>query len=85
MVCLSDAKLEAFPVGSIWAIAGAVAYALYLVTLKRKVTDDQQLDVPMFFGKLPLLDTVLATVSLGSQAICDNFVQCRKWLTEWIH
>lgn len=50
MICLSDAKLEKFPTGTIWALIGSAAYALYLVTLKRKVKDDQQLDIPMFFG-----------------------------------
>lgn len=58
MVCLSDAKLEKFPTGTIWALVGSLAYALYLVTLKRKVKDDQQLDIPMFFGKS---DTSLLT------------------------
>ena len=50
MICLSDVKMEKFPMGTIWALIGAAAYALYLVTLKRKVKDDQQLDIPMFFG-----------------------------------
>ncbi|KAF6033748.1 SLC35F5 [Bugula neritina] len=60
MVCLSDAELELkFPAGSMWAIVGAVAYALYLVTLKRKVSDDRQLDVPMFFGFVGLFNVVI--------------------------
>ena len=52
MITFSDTTIEPFPVGAIWAIASAGAYALYLVTLKKKVKDDEQLDVPMFFGKL---------------------------------
>lgn len=52
MVSLSDANMEMkFPSGTVWAVVGAIAYALYLVTLKRKVKDDSQLDIPMFFGK----------------------------------
>jgi len=55
MVCLSDAQSVelTFPVGTIWALLSALAYAVYLVTLKRKVPDDEQLDIPMFFGKIP--------------------------------
>jgi len=59
MICLSDAKLEKFPTGTIWALIGSAAYALYLVTLKRKVKDDQQLDIPMFFGFVGLFNTLI--------------------------
>lgn len=52
MVAFSDASMEMkFPSGTIWALVGALAYALYLVTLKRRVKDDTKLNIPMFFGK----------------------------------
>ena len=52
VVTLSDRHFEArFPKGAIWAIVGALMYALYLVLLRRRVDNEQKLNIPMFFGK----------------------------------
>lgn len=37
--------------GSIWSLAGAMLYAVYIVMIKRKVDREDKLDIPMFFGK----------------------------------
>ena len=51
MVTLSDRKLEpGVPIGSFWALSGALCYALYLVLLRRKVDNEDKLNIPMFFG-----------------------------------
>lgn len=53
LVSLEDIHLEhtTVPVGVIWALAGAVLYACYMVFLKRKVPSEDQMDFTMFFGK----------------------------------
>lgn len=49
---MSDVSLEDdIPVGALWALCGAIIYALYLVSLKRRVDHEDKLDIPMFFGK----------------------------------
>ena len=76
MITFSDTTIEPFPVGAIWAIASAGAYALYLVTLKKKVKDDEQLDVPMFFGKLyrAALLVLLVSASTASVVMTMTFI-----------
>ncbi|XP_067928065.1 solute carrier family 35 member F5-like [Watersipora subatra] len=59
MICLSDMSLEPVPIGAIWSVVGSLAYALYLVTLKRKVPDEGKLDIPMFFGFVGLFNMLL--------------------------
>lgn len=44
-------KDNQFKLGSLWALAGAFFYAVYLVALKRKVDNEDKIDIPMFFGK----------------------------------
>ena len=49
---LSDRDFEAeIPVGALWALSGALLYALYLVLLRRRVDNEDKLNIPMFFGK----------------------------------
>lgn len=51
MVSVSDMALETeIPVGALWALCGAMLYALYLVSLRRRVDHEDKLDIPMFFG-----------------------------------
>lgn len=40
-----------FPPGAVWSILGAFFYAAYVVLLRRKVDNEDMLDIPMFFGK----------------------------------
>ena len=51
----TNQEQEEVKVGSLWALAGAFLYAIYLVMLKRRVDNEDTLDIPMFFGKLDLL------------------------------
>lgn len=37
--------------GSLWSLAGAMLYAVYIVMIKRRVDREDKLDIPMFFGK----------------------------------
>ncbi|XP_077865118.1 solute carrier family 35 member F5-like [Saccoglossus kowalevskii] len=45
--------------GAIWALCGALLYAIYLVLLKRKVDNEERLDIPMFFGFVGLFTFLL--------------------------
>lgn len=37
-----------------WALSGALLYAIYLVLLRRRVDNEDKLNIPMFFGKYKL-------------------------------
>ena len=53
LVSLSDEEIEAgIPLGALWALCGALLYALYLVLLRRRVDNEDKLNIPMFFGEL---------------------------------
>lgn len=45
--------------GSLWALGGAFFYALYLVALKRKVDNEDKIDIPMFFGFVGLFNFLM--------------------------
>lgn len=53
LISLEDITLEGknVPVGVIWALAGAVLYACYMVFLKWRVPTEDQMDFTMFFGE----------------------------------
>ena len=52
LVSLEDLKMESeIPLGALWSLCGACLYAVYLVMLRRKVENEDKLDIPMFFGK----------------------------------
>ena len=38
-------------VGALWSLCGAILYALYLVLLRRRVDNEDKLNIPMFFGE----------------------------------
>uniref|UniRef100_A0A3P9NHV2 Solute carrier family 35 member F5 n=1 Tax=Poecilia reticulata TaxID=8081 RepID=A0A3P9NHV2_POERE len=46
-------------VGSLWSLAGAVLYAVYIVLIKRRVDREDKLDIPMFFGFVGLFNLLL--------------------------
>ncbi|XP_051937978.1 solute carrier family 35 member F5-like isoform X2 [Hippocampus zosterae] len=46
-------------VGSLWSLAGAVLYAVYVVMIKRWVDREDKLDIPMFFGFVGLFNLLL--------------------------
>ena len=39
------------PLGALWALLGALLYAIYLVLLRRRVDNEEKLNIPMFLGK----------------------------------
>lgn len=56
MVSLADLGFEGqIPVGALWALCGSMLYALYLVSLRRRVDHEDKLDITMFFGNLLLI------------------------------
>nr|CAH0108781.1 unnamed protein product [Daphnia galeata] len=60
LVSLSDLKVEqSIPVGAGWALAGSMCYAAYLVLLKRRVDHEDKMSIPMFFGFVGLINTVV--------------------------
>ena len=53
MVTYSDLAFEGkVPAGALWALSGAILYAVYLVALRRRVDHEDKLDIPLFFGEL---------------------------------
>ncbi|KAJ0070490.1 hypothetical protein NL108_011704 [Boleophthalmus pectinirostris] len=46
-------------IGSLWSLAGAVLYAVYIVMIKRRVDREDKLDIPMFFGFVGLFNLLL--------------------------
>lgn len=51
MVSFSDSeKKMGIPVGALWGVCGALLYAIYLVLLRRRVDNEDKLNIPMFFG-----------------------------------
>uniref|UniRef100_A0A674AJ01 Solute carrier family 35 member F5 n=1 Tax=Salmo trutta TaxID=8032 RepID=A0A674AJ01_SALTR len=46
-------------IGSLWSLAGAALYAVYIVMIKRKVDREDKLDIPMFFGFVGLFNLLL--------------------------
>lgn len=61
MVSFGDKALEQspLPAGAMWALGSALAYALYLVMLRRQVESEQQLSLAMFFGFVGLFNMFL--------------------------
>lgn len=46
-------------VGTLWSLAGAILYAIYIVMIKRRVDREDKLDIPMFFGFVGLFNLLL--------------------------
>lgn len=46
-------------IGSLWSLAGAMLYAVYIVMIKRRVDREDKLDIPMFFGFVGLFNLLL--------------------------
>ncbi|XP_045135672.1 solute carrier family 35 member F5-like [Portunus trituberculatus] len=61
LISLEDISLEgkSVPVGVIWALAGAVLYACYMVFLKWRVPTEDQMDFTMFFGFVGLFNAII--------------------------
>jgi solute carrier family 35 protein F5 len=38
------------PVGALWALSGAILYAIYLVLIRRRAENEDKLNMPMFLG-----------------------------------
>jgi len=47
------------PGGVMWALSGAFFYATYIVLLRRKVNNEDNMDPPMFFGFVGLFTTAM--------------------------
>jgi len=52
LISYADLKMEGghFPSGVAWALSGAFFYSSYVVFLRRKVSNEENLDTPLFFG-----------------------------------
>ncbi|ESO82179.1 hypothetical protein LOTGIDRAFT_179913 [Lottia gigantea] len=60
IVSISDKSFEDnIPVGALWALLSSILYALYLVSLRRKVDHEDKLDIPMFFGFVGIICSVI--------------------------
>lgn len=62
IVSYSDLRIEGdvvIPKGALWALCGALFYSLYIVLLRRKVSNEENMDAPMFFGFVGMFSAVL--------------------------
>ncbi|XP_046859995.1 solute carrier family 35 member F5-like [Xenia sp. Carnegie-2017] len=61
LVVLSDSRQTKGEVnyGALFSLAGAILYACYLVLLKLKVPNEEQMDIAMFFGFVGLFNILL--------------------------
>ncbi|KAG8239108.1 hypothetical protein J437_LFUL018805 [Ladona fulva] len=60
VISLSDLKTGVrVPMGAIMALLSAFLYAAYLVFLRRKVENEDKMDIPMFFGFVGLFNFLL--------------------------
>ncbi|KAL3832293.1 hypothetical protein ACJMK2_023948 [Sinanodonta woodiana] len=50
----SENQDQRIPMGALWSLLSAILYALYLVSLRRKVDHEDKLELPMFFGFIGL-------------------------------
>lgn len=58
MLSLHEMQGE-FPVHALWAVMGALLYAVYLVMVRRRVDNEEKLNMPMFFGFVGFFTIVL--------------------------
>lgn len=59
VVCYSDLHIEGdvtVPKGAVWALFGSICYSIYIVLLRRKVNNEENMDAPMFFGFVGLFN-----------------------------
>ena len=60
LVSYADLDLEGgFPTGALWALLGAACYSVYIVLLRRRVSNEENMDSPMFFGFVGLFNCAL--------------------------
>jgi len=64
LVSYSDIHIEGtgdgtVPKGVLWALSGALFYSIYIVLLRQKVSHEENMDVPMFFGFVGLFNALL--------------------------
>ena len=62
LVSYSDIHIEdegTIPKGVLWALSGSFFYSIYIVLLRRKVSHEENMDVPMFFGFVGLFNALL--------------------------
>lgn len=53
IICLSQVKIDQHvPKGAIWALVGALFYAVYIVLLRKKIDNEDRVDIPMFLGNI---------------------------------
>ncbi|KAI8776203.1 solute carrier family 35 member F5, partial [Biomphalaria glabrata] len=55
MVFQSGRLQEGIPASAVWAIFSSVCYSIYLVLLRRKVDNEDKIDIPMFLGFVGIL------------------------------
>ena len=47
----SHMQASELPVGALWAVSGALLYAIYSVMIRRRAENEDKLNMPMFFGQ----------------------------------
>jgi solute carrier family 35 protein F5 len=51
MLGMSGTFQHSVPAGALWGLASAMLYAFYLVLVRRRVSHEDRMDIPMFFGQ----------------------------------
>ena len=83
---MSDMQLEGgkVPMGAIWSLISAALYSAYLVLIKRKVENEDKMDIPMFFGKLRDVkwDEISPVIASGSRC-CKGEILVNFWYIDF--
>ncbi|PIK52610.1 putative solute carrier family 35 member F5 [Apostichopus japonicus] len=59
VVFSKEPELGDYQLGAAWGMSSSIFYAIYLVMLRRKVDNEDKLDIPMFFGFVGLFNFIL--------------------------
>ena len=60
--------------GIMWALLGSFCYALYLVVFRKTVGSENNIDVPMFFGKFANILNLLNSAEVLSFRSGDSYI-----------
>ncbi|PIK40415.1 putative solute carrier family 35 member F5 [Apostichopus japonicus] len=58
VVFSKEPELGDYQLGAAWGMSSSIFYAIYLVMLRRKVDNEDKLDIPMFFGPVAVVSFI---------------------------
>lgn len=60
-----DLHLDREPLSAVWSVLGALLLALFLVLLRRRVDNEDKLNMPMFYGYYLLCYRIVHSAVFG--------------------